>query len=113
MVTKKMKHKLQLVMLLMLLTSMSAKAQEKAIMDSKTQNAKAMRILKPAELPSNSGPKEYFTGNVKVTPLVQGEEPSSLTCGSVNFEAGARSAWHTHPKGQLLIVTEGAGLIQE
>lgn len=72
-----------------------------------------MRILKPTELPSNPGPDENFTGNVRVTPLVQGENPSCLGCASVNFQPGARSAWHTHPKGQLLIVTDGSGYIQE
>jgi len=73
----------------------------------------SMKILKPETLPSNPGPADYFTGSVRVTPLVTGEEPSCLSCGSVAFQAGARSAWHTHPKGQLLVVTEGAGLIQE
>ena len=72
-----------------------------------------MKIIKPESLPSNPGPADYFTGTVRVTPLVTGESPSCITCGSVNFQAGARSAWHTHPKGQLLIVTEGNGLIQE
>jgi quercetin dioxygenase-like cupin family protein len=74
---------------------------------------KEMKILKPASLPSSLGPSETFTGTVRVTPLTQGEEPSCLTCASVGFEPGARSAWHTHPKGQLLVVTDGAGLIQE
>jgi quercetin dioxygenase-like cupin family protein len=74
---------------------------------------KEMKILQPASLPSNPGPTETFTGTVQVTPLIQGEEPSCLTCASVGFQPGARSAWHTHPKGQLLVVTDGAGLIQE
>jgi 4-carboxymuconolactone decarboxylase len=72
-----------------------------------------MKVVRPESQQSNQAPAEYFTGSVRVTPLVQGEEPSCLTCASVGFEAGARSAWHTHPKGQLLIVTEGLGLIQE
>lgn len=50
---------------------------------------------------------------VRVTPLVQGEEPSCLSCGSLNFQPGARSAWHTHPTGQLLIGTDGSGYVQE
>jgi len=79
---------------------------------SSTSAAK-MQIVKPAAQPSNPGPAEYFTGSVQVTPLIKGEEPSCLTCASVGFQPGARSAWHTHPKGQLLIVTEGSGLIQE
>ncbi|RYZ77907.1 MAG: cupin domain-containing protein [Proteobacteria bacterium] len=72
-----------------------------------------MEIVKPGTKTSNAGPAEYFTGHVQVTPLIKGDEPSCLTCASVGFQAGARSAWHTHPKGQLLIVTEGSGLIQE
>jgi quercetin dioxygenase-like cupin family protein len=72
-----------------------------------------LKIITPAEQPSNQAPAEYFTGSVNVTPLVKGEEPSCLTCVSVAFQPGARSAWHTHPKGQLLIVTNGSGLIQQ
>jgi quercetin dioxygenase-like cupin family protein len=79
----------------------------------KSNMTKEMKILKPASLPSSLGPTETFTGTVHVTPLTQGEEPSCLTCASVGFEPGARSAWHSHPKGQLLVVTNGAGLIQE
>ncbi len=72
-----------------------------------------MNIVKPNLMPSTQGPAEFFTGLVQVTPLIKGEEPSCLTCASVGFQPGARSAWHTHPKGQLLIVTEGIGLIQQ
>ena len=78
-----------------------------------SDETKVMKIIKPAAEPSNEGPSEYFTGSVRVTPLVKGEAPSCLTCASVGFQPGARSAWHTHPKGQLLIVTAGSGLIQE
>jgi Uncharacterized conserved protein, contains double-stranded beta-helix domain len=73
----------------------------------------AMKVLTPELLPFTLGPAEYFTGTVKVTALIKGEEPSCLQCASVGFQPGARSAWHTHPKGQLLVVTEGSGLIQE
>src|SRR4051812_21402156 len=78
-----------------------------------TGETNAMKIIKPGAEPSNEAPSEYFTGAVRVTALVKGESPSCLTCASVGFQPGARSAWHTHPKGQLLIVTEGSGLIQE
>jgi quercetin dioxygenase-like cupin family protein len=74
---------------------------------------KIMKILKPESLSSNLGSADYFTGTVRIIPLVQGEEPSCMTCGCVTFDPLARSAWHTHPKGQLLIVTEGLGVIQE
>jgi quercetin dioxygenase-like cupin family protein len=76
-------------------------------------NIKEMKVITPSELSSSPGPEEYFTGVVKVTPLVQGEEPSCLQCAAVSFNPGARSAWHSHPKGQLLVVTDGSGLIQE
>ncbi len=72
-----------------------------------------MKILNPKSLPSNAGPADYFTGTVRITPLVQGEEPSCMTCGYVTFDPRARSAWHTHPKGQFLIVIEGTGFVQE
>jgi quercetin dioxygenase-like cupin family protein len=74
---------------------------------------KVMKIIKPELLSSNPGSADYFTGSVRVTPLVQGEEPSCMTCGYVTFDSSSRSAWHTHPKGQLLVVTAGAGFIQE
>ena len=80
---------------------------------AKPSEAKAMKVLKSDGMPSNQGPAEFFTGTVHVTPLVQGEDPSCLSCASVRFDPSARSAWHTHPRGQLLIVTEGAGLVQE
>lgn len=63
--------------------------------------ANVMKTIKPSGEPSNDAPGEYFTGTVRVAPLGKGEEPSCLTCGSVEFQPGARSAWHTHPKGQL------------
>ena len=72
-----------------------------------------MKVVAVENEPSTAAPEEYFTGKAQVTRLVQGEEPSNLTCGYVLFEAGARSNWHTHPKGQLLIVKEGVGLVQE
>jgi quercetin dioxygenase-like cupin family protein len=76
-------------------------------------DAKNMQIIKPQSLPAKAAPVEHFTGSVHLTPLVMGEEPSCLTCASVSFDPSARSAWHTHPRGQLLIVTNGSGLIQE
>lgn len=73
----------------------------------------AMKVHRQGSGEYTAGPKEYFTGEVKVARLVQGEKPSNLGCGHVEFSKGARSNWHTHPKGQLLIVTNGSGLVQE
>jgi quercetin dioxygenase-like cupin family protein len=72
-----------------------------------------MKVMRPESLPANPGSADYFTGIVRIAPLVQGEEPSCMTCGCVTFDPSARSAWHTHPKGQILIVTEGVGFVQE
>lgn len=69
-----------------------------------------MKIL-PKEN-TNQGPEEWFTGKVQITPLKGTSESSKLSISNVQFEAGARSAWHSHPKGQTLYVTEGAGVIQ-
>ncbi len=80
---------------------------------SKAKNTKMIQIVNPESQASSDVPAENFTGSVRVTPLTKGEEPSCLTCASVAFKSGARSAWHTHPKGQLLIVTDGSGLIQQ
>jgi len=60
----------------------------------------------------NPGPSEYFTGNVWVTGLVDVDSVFTTSAGNVNFEAGARSNWHLHPAGQILIVTAGKGYHQ-
>ncbi|MEA3066060.1 MAG: hypothetical protein QOJ27_2521 [Sphingomonadales bacterium] len=61
---------------------------------------------------SQKGPADWFTGNVRIDPLNAAPEPSRVSCASVTFEPGARTAWHTHPLGQTLIVTAGAGWTQ-
>jgi quercetin dioxygenase-like cupin family protein len=62
--------------------------------------------------PSAVGPEAYFTGRVRIDLLNAPPEPSHVSCVSVTFEPGARSAWHTHPLGQTLIVTAGCGWTQ-
>ena len=72
-----------------------------------------MRIMKNGSQASIQGPVDWFTGTVRIDPLfLQAEEPARTTGGSVTFEPGARTAWHTHPLGQILIVTAGSGLVQ-
>jgi quercetin dioxygenase-like cupin family protein len=58
------------------------------------------------------GPADWFTGEVSIDPLFEGPEPARVRCASVTFEAGARTAWHTHPLGQTLIVSSGLGWAQ-
>src|SRR3982074_489813 len=71
-----------------------------------------MQITRNGSQPSGKGPAEYFTGYVRVDPLFQAPAPGRVTGGLVTFEPGARSNWHTHPRGQTLIVMSGVGWTQ-
>ena len=71
-----------------------------------------MELKRNGTQPSGKGPEEYFTGTVRVDPLFESPDPARARGGSVTFEPGARSAWHTHPLGQTLIVTSGCGWVQ-
>ena len=62
--------------------------------------------------PSRPGPADYFTGRVRIDPLMEAPEPARVRGASVTFDPGARTAWHTHPLGQTLIVTAGLGWTQ-
>ncbi len=62
--------------------------------------------------PSQKGPAEYFTGNVRIDPQFTAPDPARVSVASVTFEPGARTAWHSHPAGQTLIVTAGCGRVQ-
>jgi len=71
-----------------------------------------MDIKSSGTQPSSKGSAENFTGNVRVDPLFQPTAPQRVSAGWVTFEPGDRSAWHTHPLGQTLIVTSGCGYVQ-
>jgi quercetin dioxygenase-like cupin family protein len=71
-----------------------------------------MDIKRSGSQPSIKGPAEWFTGTVRVDPLFEAPDPARVSGASVTFEPGARTAWHTHPLGQTLIVTAGRGLAQ-
>jgi len=71
-----------------------------------------MEIKRVGTLQTNQGPAEWFTGLVRIQPLIEAPEPARVRGASVTFEPGARTAWHTHPLGQTLIVTFGLGLAQ-
>jgi quercetin dioxygenase-like cupin family protein len=71
-----------------------------------------MEIKRAGSRPSGKGPAEYFTGTVRVDPLFEAPDPARALGASVTFEPGARTAWHTHPLGQTLIVTAGCGWAQ-
>jgi quercetin dioxygenase-like cupin family protein len=71
-----------------------------------------MEINRAGSRPSTTGPAEWFTGNVRMDPVIVAPEPALVQSSSVTFEPGARTAWHTHPLGQTLIVTAGCGWAQ-
>lgn len=71
-----------------------------------------MEIKRNGSQPSTKGPAEYFTGAVRIDPLINPPEPSRLSMTLVTFEPGARTAWHTHPFGQTIIITAGFGWAQ-
>ena len=71
-----------------------------------------MNLKRSGTQPSGKGPAECFTGTVRIDPLFQSPEPARALGVNVTFEPGARTAWHTHPLGQTLIVTAGCGLVQ-
>ena len=68
-----------------------------------------MEIKRCGSQPSARGPSEWFTGTVRIDPLLQAPDPALVQTASVTFEPGARTAWHTHPLGQILIVIAGCG----
>ena len=71
-----------------------------------------MQIARSGSQPSTKGPAEYFTGSVRIDSRFQASAPARVGGGIVTFEPGARTAWHTHPLGQTLIVTSGSGWVQ-
>jgi quercetin dioxygenase-like cupin family protein len=73
---------------------------------------KGMEIKRVGSQPSAKGLSDWFTGTVRIDPLFQAPDQALVQCASVTFEPGARTAWHTHPLGQILIVTGGCGWAQ-
>jgi 4-carboxymuconolactone decarboxylase len=94
---------------LSLLAPASVRAQQAGAADT----SPAISIARSGTQPSRQGPAANFTGSVRVDPLFESVPPSRAYGARVTFEAGARTAWHTHPLGQILIVTEGSGRVQQ
>jgi quercetin dioxygenase-like cupin family protein len=95
-----MRHLAALTISLLLLGDLPARAQK-------------MEVSPNGSRPTAAAPAEYFTGSVLLEPLFGAKDGMPATGGLVTFAPGARSAWHTHPAGQLLIVTSGTGWLQE
>src|SRR4051794_30098405 len=79
---------------------------------AQTSNSQSIRIIRGGSQPSRQGPVENFTGSVRVVPLSQANASSHASGSLITVEPGARTAWHTHPLGQVLIVTAGTGRVQ-
>jgi quercetin dioxygenase-like cupin family protein len=77
-----------------------------------TEGVSEMDIKRAGSQASRKGPPDWFTGTVRIDPLFQASAPARTAGASVTFEPGARTAWHTHPLGQTLIVTAGYGWVQ-
>jgi quercetin dioxygenase-like cupin family protein len=78
-----------------------------------SEDSQTISITRSGSQPSSKGPVEYFTGSVRIDRLFQAHDPSRTSGAYVTFEPGARTAWHTHPLGQILVVTAGSGWVQQ
>jgi 4-carboxymuconolactone decarboxylase len=76
------------------------------------EDSQAVKVTRSGSQPARNAPAEYFTGFARIDPLFQANDPSRASGAYVTFEPGARTAWHTHPLGQILIVTAGEGRVQ-
>jgi len=95
---------------LSLFASVASQAQTSP---AKAPTSSSIKIARSDSLQPKKGSAKYFTGSVQVQELFPAYDPSRTSGGKVTFEPGARSAWHTHPFGQILIVTDGTGWIQQ
>lgn len=92
--------------------ALSAPGLLRAQLPHPTAPQNPMNIQRAGSLSSTKGPADWFTGSVRIDPLFQAPDPARIAGASVTFEPGARTAWHTHPLGQTLIVTAGKGWVQ-
>src|SRR5690348_698628 len=84
----------------------------RALILNHTTRGRNMEIKRAGAQPSTKGPSDWFTGTVRIDPLFAAKAPARAASAAVTFEPGARTAWHTHPLGQALIVLFGRGLVQ-
>lgn len=97
---------------LSLLTSAFAQTNQAGTGSASAQASQAIKITRRGTQASRQGPAENFTGSVRVEPLFQASDPARTSGSLVTFEASAHTNWHTHPLGQILIVTVGVGRVQ-
>jgi 4-carboxymuconolactone decarboxylase len=94
------------------LLSLSLVCSASAQPTNASKRSRSITIARSGSQPSSQEPSENFTGSVRIDPLFPAAEPSQVSCGRVTFAQGARTAWHTHPLGQILIVTAGTGWVR-
>ncbi len=92
--------------------TLSLLASGSVVAQQAPDRSQTITITRSGSQPSREGPAETFTGSVRVDPLFAATSPSRTSGALVTFQPGARSAWHTHPYGQILIVTAGTGWVQ-
>ena len=90
----------------------TSESMQDPLQGNETNQTSKVEIRRSGSQPSTIGPAEYFTGSVRIDPLFEAKDPARVVAASVTFEPGAHTAWHSHPLGQILIVTAGCGLIQ-
>jgi len=90
-----------------------ASAASQAPTSAAAQDSQSIKITRSASQQSSKGPAGYFTGSLEIEPLFPAHDPLLVSGGRVTFQPGAGTAWHTHPLGQILIVTAGAGWVQQ
>ena len=78
-----------------------------------SEDSQTISITRSGSQPSGKGPAEYFTGSARIDPLFKAKDPSRTSGALVTFEPGTRTKWHSHPFGQILIVTAGSGWVQQ
>lgn len=93
-------------------TRMPADAESAAPSATAVQDTQRVAVTRNGSRPSQRGPAEWFTGTVRIDPLFDPSDASRAGSAYVTFEPGARTAWHTHPRGQRLVVTAGVGRVQ-
>lgn len=96
-----------------MMQTLKATAASALLLASAALHAQSVEVIRGGSQPSAKGAAEFFTGAVRVDPLIAEKAPSRVTGALVTFEPGARAAWHTHPLGQVLIVTSGVGRVQQ
>jgi 4-carboxymuconolactone decarboxylase len=107
-----MKQLAATVISLSLLATTSTQTNQAGAGAALDQDSQAIKITRSGSQPSRQGPAKNFTGSVRVEPLFEANAPARASSARVTFEPGARSAWHSHPLGQILIVTAGVGRVQ-